>query len=363
MLKKIKLSFIWGISLLIIVAGCTRHIASTKALVIYPAPPDTARIQYLTSFSNSTDISGKRSALQKTVLGDEQGIPIGKPYGIATAKGKIFICDASIGGLEIVDLAKKTITPFSPGGKGKLKLPINCFVDPEGRLYITDAGRQEVVVFDEKLNYVSAIGKSGTADDFRPLDVYVSEKKIWITNPKTNKIFVYQKEDHKLLASFPDAVVGEDKFLHNPVNICYRNGKVYVTDFGDFKVKLFTEDGNYLGSVGQYGKSIGQFVRPKGIAVDKDDNLYVVDAGFENVQLFNNKGKLLMFFGGPYKAPGDMWLPAKVHIDYENLQYYKKWVSPEYELNYLIFVSNQYGPDKISVYGAITPALQLNTNK
>ena len=105
-----------------------------------------------------------------------------------------------------------------------------------------------------------------------------------------------------------------------------------------------------------FGKGIGQFVRPKGISVDKDDNLYVVDAGFENVQIFNSNNKLLMFFGGPYNGPGDMWLPAKVHVDYENMQYFKKWVSPEYELSYLIYVANQYGPDKISVYGAVKPA-------
>ena len=357
MMKAYPLFFIF---FLLMVAGCNRHIAVSKTLVIYPSPPDTARIQYLTSFSSSTDIAAaKRSSLlQKIVLGDEQQhIAIGKPYGIATAKGKIFICDPITKGLKIIDLVKNTFTPFVPGGRGQLKQPINCAVDEDGKLYIADGGRKEVVVFDENLNYVTAIGKTGTGDNFRPLDVCVSDKKIWITNSKNNNIYVYQKEDYKLLKTFPDSTISvENNVLFNPINIYFRNGKIYVTDFGDFKIKVFTEDGKYLSSVGEYGKSLGQFVRPKGIAVDKDDNLYVVDAGFENVQVFNSEGKLLMFFGGgPYNAPGDMWLPAKVHIDYENMQFYEKWVSPEYELNYLIYVSNQYGPDKISVYGAVKP--------
>src|SRR5208337_3284128 len=108
-------------------------------------------------------------------------------------------------------------------------------------------------------------------------------------------------------------------------------------------------------SIGSYGTGTGQFVRPKGIAVDKEMNLFVVDAGFENTQLFNNKGQLLMFIGGPYKGPGDMWLPAKVIIDYDNLKYFKKYVDPKYDLKYLVLVSNQYGPDKINIYGAISP--------
>ncbi len=358
MLKFNKTYFLLTAFIALLLAGCTRHIALNKIFVTYPPPPDTARIQYLTSFSSSLDIEGKRSALQEIVLGDDEALSIGKPYGIATTRGKIFICDTSIGGIEILNLDKKTFTLFAPVGKGKLKQPINCFVDQAGSLYITDVGRKEVVVFDNNLNYVTAIGKLDTLDDFKPLDVTVSETKIWITNPKVNKIFVYQKDSFKLIDSFPDAVQGEDKFLANPINIFYRNNKVYVTDFGDFKVKVFTDDGKYLRSVGQYGKSLGHFVRPKGIAVDHNDNLFVVDAGFENIQMFNDKGKLLMFFGGPYKNHGDLWLPAKVLIDYENLQHFKKWVDPEYDLNYLIYVTNQYGPDKISVFGAIKPKIK-----
>ncbi len=356
MLKRINSFYLIIVILLLFNSGCNRHLSGKAPLVIYPAAPDTARIQYLTSYSNSLDISGKRTALQETVLGEDLGLPIGKPYGIATTKGKVFICDATIRGLEIIDLVKKTLKPFVPTGKGQLKLPLNCIIDQDGKLFITDAGRNEVIIFDEKLNYVNSIGKLDTAENFRPLDICVTDRKIFVTNPKANKVNVYQKDNYKLLYSFPDSTSRDQVNLYNPVNIYYRNGELYVTDFGDFKIKIFNEDGKYLRSVGEFGKAVGQFIRPKGIAVDKDNNLFVVDAAFENVQIFNNQGKLLMFFGEPYKGPGGMWLPAKVHIDYDNLQYYKKWVSSDYELSYLIFVTNQYGPDKISVYGAVKPA-------
>lgn len=351
-----KIFYLKVAAFFLLIAGCNRHLVVDKQLVIYPSAPDTARIQYLTSFSNSLDISGKRSALKKTVLGDDPGIPVGKPYGLATSKGKIFICDASIRGLDIIDLTKKTFIPFVPEGNGQLKLPINCFVDKDGKIYITDAERKEIVVFDEKLRYVGAFGKTDTINNFKPMDICIDGEKIWVTNPVSNKVHVYQKENYKLLKTFPDSTAEEDVKLYNPINICCSDGKIFVTDFGDFKIKIFTEDGKYIRSIGEFGKALGQFVRPKGIAVDRDQNLYVVDAAFENIQIFNREGKLLMFFGGSYKGHGDMWLPAKVHIDYDNLQFYSKWVSKEYSLKYLIFVTNQYGPDKISVYGAVKPA-------
>ena len=98
-----------------------------------------------------------------------------------------------------------------------------------------------------------------------------------------------------------------------------------------------------------------QMVRPKGIAVDRESNLYVVDAGIENTQIFNKEGKLLMYFGGTYEGPGGMWLPAKITIDYYNMKYFQKYVDPDFVLKYLILVTNQFGPDKLNVYGRVDP--------
>jgi len=61
----------------------------------------------------------------------------------------------------------------------------------------------------------------------------------------------------------------------------------------------------------------------------------------------------LLFFGGSYEGPGDMWLPTKVIIDYDNLKYFEEYVDPKFDLEYLIFVANQFEPNKVSVYGSI----------
>jgi hypothetical protein len=49
-----------------------------------------------------------------------------------------------------------------------------------------------------------------------------------------------------------------------------------------------------------------------------------------------------------------MWLPADVTIDYGNLGYFSQYVDSSFNLEYLIFVTNQYGPDKVNVYGFVT---------
>ncbi|MEI6575405.1 MAG: hypothetical protein WCO63_04430 [Bacteroidota bacterium] len=333
--------------------SCSKKVSNVHKggdLVIYPSPPDTTRVQFLTSISTSLDITGQRSGLARFVLGENKSLPIAKPYGIAIQKGKLFVCDASINGLEYIDFDKHTFDYLVPKGRGKLKMPANCIVDTAQTLYVADAQRRQIVVFDKNGEYVDAFGDLG---DAKPTDIGIYGDKIWVPDASHNKVNVYQKGTHKLLYSFPDSTETGDGHLFQPINITVTKDFVYVTDFGDFKVKTYTHAGEFRQAVGGFGNSLGQFVRPKGIAVDNDGNLFVVDAGFENVQIFNKEGQLLMFFGGSYKGPGDLWLPAKVIVDYDNLSYFKKYVDPGFTLKYLIFVTNQYGPDKINVYGAV----------
>jgi DNA-binding beta-propeller fold protein YncE len=333
--------------------SCSRQVSNLhlgKDLVIYPAPPDTTRIQFLTTIGNSLDIIGKRSGLARFVLGDPKPLPIVKPYGIAMSKNRIYVCDVGIGGLEFLDLEKKSFDYFMPKGRGQLKMPSNCCVDAEGLLYVADAGRRQVVVFDQQGQYVDAFGEAG---DSKPTDVAVTGDKIWVPDAKHHEVNVYDKLTRKILYSFPDTTETGDLHLFQPVNICVTNDKVYVTDFGDFRIKSYTHKGEFISAIGSYGNGLGQFVRPKGIAVDKDANLFVADAAFENVQIFNKNGQLLMFFGGANKGPGDLGLPAKVITDYDHLNYFQQYVDPGFKLKYLILVTNQFGTDKINVYGAV----------
>ena len=323
---------------------------ASQELIVYPSPPDVPRIQFLKRFSTSLDVEGQRSKFGKFLAGEEPPKPILKPYGVAMHGSKIYLCDLDQAGLEIMDMTNKTFEYFVPKGLGALKLPINCFVDSLGYLFVADSKRKQVVIYNENLEYVSSLG--GAAED-KPTDVFVRYGKIWVADVANGRIDVYQNDStYQFLYSIPSTNDAEGS-IFQPTNIFVSSDKVYVSDFGEFNIKIYNHQGKYLSKIGSYGKMLGQFARPKGIAVDKEGNLYVVDAAFENIQIFNNEGQLLMFFGGSYKGPGDMWLPAKVAISYEGLEPFQKYVDDLYELKYLILVTNNFGPDKLTVYGYI----------
>jgi DNA-binding beta-propeller fold protein YncE len=130
-----------------------------------------------------------------------------------------------------------------------------------------------------------------------------------------------------------------------------KQGNIFVGDTIGGKVAVFSENGKFIRSVGSLGDTIGQFARPKGVAVDRENRLYAIDAAFENVQIFNDAGKLLLPFGVAGNVPGGLNMPVKVAIDYDNVKYFKGNVAPGYAVDYLIYVTNQFGDNRINVYG------------
>ncbi len=347
------LSFLILLSCLaLLLSACSKkqYLSATSEVVIYPPPPDTARVQYLTSISTSVQVEGQRSGFARFILGEEKPKPVFKPYGVFMNDSLIYLCDLDLQGLEILDLKNKTFSYFTPRGLGQLKLPINCFVDSTGYLFVADASRKQVVVFDARLNYAGAIDKPG---DFKPTDVFVAYNKVWVANVLSGAVDVFSRDSaFAYLYSISPANPAAGR-LYQPTNLYVIRDRLYVSDFGEFNVKSYSLEGEWRQTIGSYGRMIGQFTRPKGIAVDSSGILYVVDAAFENVQMFDARGRLLMFFGGSYRAPGDMWLPAKVMLSYKGLEYFQKFVDDRYRLKYLILVTNNFGPDKLNIYGYI----------
>jgi len=329
--------------------------APEEGPVFFPPPPDAPRIQFLTRFTSSDDVVGSRRSFWEGLAGAERrrADAIVKPYGVALHRGRLYVCDTMLPGVDVFDLATREFRRFQPRGEGQLRKPINCFVDDAtGHLYVADTDRGQVVEYDGDLRYVAAFGERESA---RPADVFVDRTEAWVADLAEGRILVYDKATRRLVRTIPAADADSSAMLRQPTNLYVRDGYVYVSEFTDFRIKVFTTDGAFVRAVGVVGTGLGQFARPKGIAVDTAGILYVVDAAFENVQMFDRSGQLLMHFGGAYQGPGYMYLPAKVVVDYDDLDLFRDYVDRRFVLDHLILVTNQYGPDKVSVYGFVRP--------
>jgi DNA-binding beta-propeller fold protein YncE len=60
---------------------------------------------------------------------------------------------------------------------------------------------------------------------------------------------------------------------------------------------------------------VGNFTRPKGVAVDGDGNVYVVESYYDHVVIFDQAGNYLLPIRGADVGVGYFYLPAGVWSD------------------------------------------------
>ncbi len=331
---------------------CSSNNVNTEPSVeymFYPPLPTKPRYQYLTTFSTSKDIEKTKGKLFRFIAGKDENRSefIKKPYGVAIFEGVIYVCDLRSNALIVMDLKKRSFNYFGTKGAGKLKKPVNMDIDKDKRiLYVTDTGRDQVILFDLNGRYIKAYGIKG---QFNPTDVKVIKERLYVCDSKGNQIHVLNKNTGEPLFKIGASGHKEGELYH-PSNISIYNNKIFVSDTTNFRVSIFDLEGKYLGKFGKIGRKPGQFVRPKGIEVDRNGRIYVVDSSFQNVQVFNDEFKLLLFMFSSGGEKHNINLPADIYIDYENIKYFKKYISPNFKAEYLLFVTSQFGNSKVNVY-------------
>ncbi len=125
--------------------------------------------------------------------------------------------------------------------------------------------------------------------------------------------------------------------LSRPLDLTLSDdGLVYVAEEFNYRISIFTTDGQYVGSFGQRGTVFdenrnwlgamvngGMFERPHSIAVGLNGNLYVADTWNYRIQVLSPDGEFITAWGQPREdgfqvqtVPVDgFWGPRDVEID------------------------------------------------
>ena len=334
-------------------AGCATQTNKAAEAVFFPPAPDLPRIQFLMGIADSRDVEGRKDSFSVFSVGEteeEKVKYILKPYGIAVKGSTIYVCDTKTAQVSVMDLTQKSFK-FLKGnfGAGKLKKPINLSVDSDGNLYVADVDRKEVLMYDPAGNFLMAYGKDL---DMKPVDVGAYGDFVYVLDFNHSDIKILDRQTGNLLETIGKGSSNPDENLSLPSNMSVdAKGFIYTTNTTTGKVVKLDRDGHVLTSFGKLGDGFGQFGRPKGISVDDDGLIYVVDAAHQNIQIFSDIGRLLMFFGDPGLPIGSLNIPAGIATSRDNLDYFQKLSDPSFQIEQLIFVTNQSENPKISIYG------------
>jgi DNA-binding beta-propeller fold protein YncE len=82
-----------------------------------------------------------------------------------------------------------------------------------------------------------------------------------------------------------------------PSDVAVANdGKIYVLDGVNNRIKIFNPHGIHLSTFGGAGEGSGKFNFPLGIGIDEQGRVYVADSGNHRIQIFSPDGKYLSGF-------------------------------------------------------------------
>ena len=128
---------------------------------------------------------------------------------------------------------------------------------------------------------------------------------VYVTDEVENLVRMYSSEgDH--LGSW-----GGWGVLNYPQGIAISgDGYVYVVDY--FRVQKFTKTGVLVSAWGGKGEATGQFYYPKAIAVDNNGYVYVADTNNHRIQKFTSTGGFVATWGTAGSANGDFMFPGGI---------------------------------------------------
>lgn len=332
---------------LLLLSACGETGKSTDTgPIFYPSLPQLPRLQFLTTINTEKDIGGIDAGALFGNGGSSKGFT--RPFDVSHEKGKIYVADMDSASIVVVDLEKKKFNFIQETEGGPFQSPMGIFVDADGHKYISDKGREQILVLDEADKFLRAYGKKG---QFVPLATVADDKFVYVCDLRDSEIEVLDKESGNLVRKIGKKGLKDGEFRW-PMRLAFDSSDgLYVTDFLNFRVQKLDRSGRFIRQIGENGTFPGATPRPKGIAVDRDGYLYVVDGAFELVQIFDsNTGQVLLGFAKFGRGPGSSWLPSGIDIDYDNLDYFAKYVHKDFKAKYLVYVVNQAGYQKLNVY-------------
>ena len=198
---------------------------------------------------------------------------------------------------------------------GWLQKPRAAVFDKDDHLYLMDL-TDRVQVFDRDGAYLrgwrmpdlNVDGPSGVSVD--------RQGRLLVADTHFYRVLVFSPEG-KILQQIGDGVQGSTpgRFGYPCDVVCDRAGNFYIADYGENdRIQVFSPEGKWLRQWGGHGYAPGQFLRPRALAIDDQDQIYVADSGTHRIQVFDTTGKLIRTWGERGAEPGQLSYPFDVAI-------------------------------------------------
>ncbi len=195
-----------------------------------------------------------------------------------------------IGGSDSLLVKSREVADFSNA--------VSVTTDGKENIYVLDAGTNQIVKFDNKLNYMKRNGKQGwdegqfdsptCIDGSSGLDIFVTDGK----NKRVQRLDLELNPISILKTNLTDFTV--DYQYNTPVATLVLNSReLYVIDGDNNRIVIYKDGRNPSGIFGDYSSGKGQLSRPVKILKDGKNFIYVLDKELKTIFRFDNLGNYI----------------------------------------------------------------------
>lgn len=299
--------------------------------MVWPEPPEPPRYRYLGQLTGEENFRPENEAARSTALkvfdwlvglagGGAERVVLQRPQsGTVDAEGRVYVTDVSRRAVYVFDKPAGTLRVWDMARDGmRFDTPIGIALGARGEILVADAGLQGVFRLDHEGNPVGGFGHDVLK---RPTGLARDAQRglIYVADTYAHDIKVFGDDGHLL------KVIGRrgeaDGEFNFPTYLAFAGERLYVTDTMNSRIQIFDADGKWLAKFGKRGLYVGNLVRPKGVAMDREGNIYVTESFYDNLLVFDSQGRPLLALGGTGKAPGQFYLPAGVWTDNQDRIY------------------------------------------
>ncbi|HEY0844561.1 MAG TPA: 6-bladed beta-propeller [Noviherbaspirillum sp.] len=307
--------------------------ADKRSELVWPKPPDKPRYRYAGELigEHNFEVRDKSAATlgsaMKWVIGlfdTSEPFTLQRPqHGVVADNGRIYVVDAG----------RKAVLVFDPNppadGKsnkdgGQLIVwdgrdgtvgfaaPMAVAEVWDGDIAVSDAGHGAVVRINRDGQMVGALGEQHLQ---RPTGLAFDRSRglLYVADTQANDIKIY--ESNGLLVDTIGGPGEEDGQLNAPTFLSFVDDHLYVSDTLNSRIQVFDNEGRRVRGFGERGLYIGNMARPKGIALGDAGITYVIESYYGYLLAYNDKNELLLGINGTGAEEDKFTLPSGVWTD------------------------------------------------
>lgn len=243
--------------------GTTLYIADTENHAIRSVDLANSMVSTLVG-------TGSQSQLYPPPAGDIPDVPLNSPWDLELDGDNLYIAMAGSHQLSVIRFSEGHLSPYSGGGRegtrdgsafvAELAQPSGLALDQEGRLYFADSEASSIRWADQNGDVSTLVGSGeslfefgdldGVGNDVRlqhPLGVAFADGKLYVADTYNDKIKVVNPETMEAITLAGEESGwrdGTDPLFYEPGGLDIAEGKLYIADTNNHAIRVLDIESN-----------------------------------------------------------------------------------------------------------------------